>query len=42
MPRTATGPVATYTATDPENGEITWSLSGDDRGDLEISESGGA
>ena len=35
-----TGPVATYTANDPEKGEITWSLSGDDRGDLEISESG--
>ena len=34
------GPVATYTATDPENGEITWSLSGDDRGDLEISDQG--
>ncbi len=37
----ATGPVATYTATDPENGQIVWSLSGTDgavfsiiRGDL--------
>ncbi len=33
-------PVATYTATDPENGEITWSLSGDDRRQFSISDQG--
>ena len=32
-----TEPVATYTANDPEKGEITWSLLGDDRGDFSIS-----
>ncbi len=31
-----TGPVATYTATDPENDMITWSLSGADMGDFTI------
>ena len=37
-----TGPVATYTATDPENaGDIAWSLSGDDAGDFEIGETSG-
>ena len=30
------GPVATYTANDPENGEITWSVSGDDSDDFSI------
>ena len=33
-------PVATYRATDPERGTITWSLSGDDRGDFNIGETG--
>ena len=32
----ATGPVATYTATDPENGQIVWSLSGTDGADFSI------
>ena len=32
-----TEPVDTYTANDPEKGEITWSLLGDDRGDFSIS-----
>ena len=31
-----TGTVETYTATDPENGEIAWSLSGDDSADFSI------
>ena len=31
-----TGPVATYTAIDPEGASLTWSLSGDDAGDLTI------
>ena len=35
-----TGMVATYAATDPENGDISWSLSGDDAGDFEISGAG--
>ena len=35
-----TGMVATYAATDPENGDIAWSLSGDDAGDFEISGAG--
>ena len=35
-----TGPVATYTATDPESATITWSLEGDDAADFEISASG--
>ena len=34
------GVVATYTATNPDNGTITWDLSGVDRGDLLISRSG--
>ena len=34
------GMVATYAATDPENGDIAWSLSGDDAGDFEISGAG--
>ena len=34
------GMVATYTATDPENGDIAWSLSGDDADDFEISGAG--
>ena len=32
--------VATYTAADPENGDIAWSLSGDDADDFEISGAG--
>ncbi len=35
-----TGRVARYTATDPEGGDITWSLTGTDAGDFEISASG--
>ena len=35
-----TGPVATYTGTDPEGVTVTWSLSGDDAEDFEISEDG--
>ena len=34
------GTVAAYTAVDPENGQITWSLSGDDSGDFSISNAG--
>ena len=34
------GPAATYTATDPESGPITWSLSGDDGGLFDVSDSG--
>ena len=34
------GLVAAYTAADPEDGQITWSLSGDDRGDFSISNTG--
>ena len=34
------GMVAAYAATDPENGDIAWSLSGDDAGDFEISGAG--
>ena len=34
------GMVATYAATDPENGDIAWSLSGDDADDFEISRAG--
>ena len=34
------GMVATYVATDPENGDIAWSLSGDDANDFEISGAG--
>ena len=33
---TANGPVATYTAKDPEEGAITWDLSGDDEEDFTI------
>ncbi len=41
-PENGTGPVATFTAVDPElAGAITWSLAtGDDAGDFEISDSG--
>ena len=35
-----TDAVATYTADDPENGQITWSLAGDDNGDFAISSTG--
>ena len=34
------GMVATYAATDPENGDIAWCLSGDDADDFEISGAG--
>ena len=34
------GMVAAYAATDPENGDIAWSLSGDDADDFEISGAG--
>ena len=34
------GTVAAYTAADPENGEITWSLSGTDSGDFSIDNAG--
>ena len=33
-------PVATYRASDPERGTITWSLAGDDQGDFNISDGG--
>jgi len=36
-----TGPVATYSATDPENDTITWSLSGTDAADFSITSDGG-
>ena len=39
-PENGTDPVAAYTATNPENGQITWSLSGDDSGDFSISNAG--
>ena len=35
-----TGSVATYTATDPEDDEVAWTLSGTDKGDLSISSGG--
>ena len=35
-----TAAVATYSATDPENGAITWTLEGDDAADFEISAGG--
>ena len=35
-----TGPVGTYSATDPESATITWSLEGDDAADFEISAGG--
>ena len=35
-PENGTGPVATYTADDPENRQITWYLSGDDSGQFSI------
>ena len=34
------GPAATYAAIDPESGPITWSLSGDDGGLFDVSDSG--
>ena len=40
-PEDLTDPVATYTATDPENGTITWSLAGDDSEDFTIGSSTG-
>ena len=40
-PENGTGPVATYTTDDPENGQITWSLSvGDDSSHFAISNAG--
>ena len=40
-PENGTGGVDTYTAIDPEGGSVTWSpLSGDDRGDFNISSTG--
>ena len=39
-PENGTTPVGTYTASDPENDDITWSLAGTDHGDFEISDSG--
>ena len=39
-PENGADPVATYTADDPENAQITWSLSGDDSGDFSISSAG--
>ena len=35
-PEDGTGSVATFTATDPEEKDITWSLTGDDAGDFKI------
>ena len=35
-----TAAVATYTATDPENATITWSVAGDDAGDFTLSPAG--
>ena len=40
FPENSASAVATYRADDPEGGTITWSLSGDDRGDFNISETG--
>ena len=34
---TATGPVATYTAVDPEEGRVVWDVSGEDAADFRIS-----
>ena len=34
---TATGPVATYTAVDPEEGQVVWDVSGEDAADFRIS-----
>ena len=39
-PENGTDAVHTYTATDPESGSITWSLTGDDAGDFSISNTG--
>ena len=39
-PENSDGQVATYSATDPDNDQITWSLSGDDAGDFSISNTG--
>ena len=40
-PENGTGPVATYTAVDPEGADITsWTLGGDDAGDFRISSAG--
>ena len=39
-PENGTDSVATYTADDPENSQITWSLSGDDSGDFSVSNAG--
>ena len=39
-PENSDGQVATYSATDPDNGQIIWPLSGDDAGDFSISNTG--
>ena len=39
-PENGTDAVHTYTATDPESGSITWSLTGEDGGDFSISNTG--
>ena len=39
-PENGTSALYTYQANDPEGGSITWSLSGDDRGDFNVSETG--
>ena len=39
-PENGTGPVATYTAADPEDSQITWSLSGEDSRHFSISNAG--
>ena len=39
-PENSDGQVATYSATDPDNDQITWSLSGDDAGDFSIGNTG--
>ena len=40
LPENSVRPVATYRTTDPERGTITWSVSGTDSDDFEISETG--
>ena len=39
-PENSDGQVATYSATDPDNDQVIWSLSGDDAGDFSISNTG--
>ena len=40
FPENRTSPLYTYEANDPERGTITWSVSGDDLGDFDISDTG--